>query len=68
LNSAGVAAFPRFVRERIPRLSYRSIRGSPKCGKTLLSPNQVIADIRSPSSVRANNAYGRAMSVWGEGR
>jgi hypothetical protein len=67
-HSAGVAAFPRRVRERIPRLSYRSIRGSPKCGKTLLSPNQEIADIPSPSSVRTNNAYGRVMSVWGTGR
>ena len=32
--------------------SYRSIRGSPKCGKALLPPNQVIADICWPSRVR----------------
>src|SRR5687768_10035380 len=42
-------AFPRLIRERVARLSYRSARGSPKWGKTLVSPNQVIAEIRSPS-------------------
>ena len=47
---------------------YRRIRGSPKCGKTLLSPNQVIAEIRSPSSVRTSSAYGRAISVCGLGK
>jgi hypothetical protein len=46
---------------------YRRILGNPKCGKTLLSPNQVIADIRSLSSVRTSIACGRAMSVWGWG-
>jgi threonine dehydrogenase-like Zn-dependent dehydrogenase len=35
---------------------HRRIRGNPKFGKTLLSPNQVIADIRSPSSVRTSIA------------
>ena len=49
-------------------LSYRSVRGSPSCGKTLVSPNQVIADIRSPSSVRTNNAYARAISACALGR
>ena len=32
LNSAGAAAFPRLIRERITGLSYRRIRGSPKSG------------------------------------
>ena len=68
LNSADVEAFPRLIRERVARLSYRSVRGSPKCGKTLVSPNQVIADIRSPSSVRTNNAYARAISACALGR
>jgi hypothetical protein len=35
-------------------LSYRSIRGSPKCGKVLLPPNQVIAAICRPSRVRTS--------------
>ena len=48
--------------------SYRSIRGSPKCGKTLVSVNQVIADIRWPSSVRTTNEDARAMSVCAAGR
>ena len=61
-------AFPRLIRERVARLSYRSVRGSPKWGKTLVSPNQVIADIRSPSSVRTNNAYARAISDCASGR
>jgi hypothetical protein len=64
----GATAFPRLTCERIARLSYRRILGNPKCGKTLLSPNQVIADIRSLSSVRTSIAYGRAMSVWGVGK
>jgi hypothetical protein len=68
LNSARVEAFPRLIRERVARLSYRSIRGSPNCGKTLVSPNQVIVDIRSPSSVRTNNAYARAISACASGR
>ena len=38
----------------LPRGRYRRMRGRPKCGKTLLSPNQVIAEIRSPSSVRTS--------------
>jgi hypothetical protein len=54
--------------ERLARLAYRSIRGSPKCGKTLLSANHVMAEILSRSSVRTNNAYGRATSVCREGR
>ncbi len=49
-------------------LSYRSVRGSPKCGKTLLSANQVIAEICTPSSVRTSSPYGRAIAVWGTGR
>lgn len=43
--SGGVAGDPRLIRERIARLSYRSIRGRPNCGKTLLSANHVIAEI-----------------------
>jgi hypothetical protein len=31
--------------ERIARLSYRSIRGRPNWGRTLLSANHVIAEI-----------------------
>lgn len=50
------------------RASYRRIRGSPKCGKTLLSENQVSAEIWSPSSVRTSSPYGRAISVWGDGK
>jgi hypothetical protein len=50
------------------RESYRRVRGSPNCGKTLLPPNHVIADIRSPSSVSTNSAYARAISVWGLGK
>ena len=50
------------------RFSYRSIRGSPKCGKALLPPNQVIAEIRSPSRVRTSIPYSRAISVWGVGK
>jgi hypothetical protein len=68
LNSLRVEAFPRVISERVARLSYRSVRGSPNWGKTLLSANQVIADIRSPSSVRTNSPRGRAMSVLGMGR
>lgn len=49
-------------------LPYRRIRGNPKCGKTPLSPNQVSADIPSPSSVSTSNAYGRAISVRGLGK
>ena len=47
---------------------YRSVRGSPNCGKTLVSANQVIAEIRSPSSVRTNSRAARAMAVSGTGR
>ena len=43
--------------------SYRRIRGSPKCGNTPLPPNQVIAEIPSPSSVSTSIADGRATSV-----
>jgi hypothetical protein len=43
--SAWTITDPRLIRERIPRLSYRSIRGRPNCGKTLLSANHVIAEI-----------------------
>src|SRR5262245_42233070 len=70
----GVAAFVGIYLSPAPNnsapvyASYRSIRGNPNCGNTLLSANHVIADIRSPSSVRTNNAYGRAMSVLGMGR
>ena len=45
----------------------RNVRGRPNCGKTLLSPNQVIADIRSLSGVRTSMAHGLAMSVLGGG-
>jgi hypothetical protein len=41
----GAAGDLRLIRERIARLSYRSIRGRPKWGKTLLSANHVIAEI-----------------------
>jgi hypothetical protein len=68
LNSPRVEAFPRLIRERVARLSYLSVRGSPNWGKTLVSPNQVIADIRSPSSVRMNNANARAISACASGR
>jgi hypothetical protein len=64
----GVEAFPGLIHERVARPSYRSVRGSPNWGKTRLSANQVIADIRSPSSVRTNSPRGRAMSVLGMGR
>jgi len=43
--SPGVPGDPRLIRERIARRSYRSIRGRPNCGKTLLSANHVIAEI-----------------------
>jgi hypothetical protein len=49
LHSRGVAAFTRLIRERVARLSYRSVRGSPKWGKTLVSVNGVglvVADSR----------------------
>ena len=46
----------------------RSERGSPNCGKTRESANHVIAEIRSPASVRTMNPYGRAIAVCGEGR
>ena len=59
----GVAAAPTFIRDRIAAFPTRRIRGKPKCGKTLLPPNQLIADIRSPASVRTSKAYGRAISV-----
>jgi hypothetical protein len=45
--------------------SYRSVRGSPKCGKALLPPNQVIAEICRPSRVRTIIPYSRAISVRG---
>jgi hypothetical protein len=63
LMSRGVAAFPRLIRERIAGLSYRSIRGRPNCGKTLLSANHVMAEIWSPARVSTNSAYARATSV-----
>ena len=47
---------------------YRSVRGSPNWGKMLVSANHVIAEIRSPSSVRTNSPRGRATSVWWTGR
>ena len=50
------------------RFSYRSIRGSPKCGKALLPPNQVIAEICWPSRVTTIIPYSRAISVWGGGK
>ena len=64
---AGVAAFPRLTRERVARLFYRRILGSPKCGKRLLSPSHVIADIRSLCRVRTSTACGLAISVLGVG-
>ena len=36
----------------------RTVRGSPKCGKTLVSANQVIAATASPSSVSTNSREG----------
>src|SRR5687768_1201433 len=45
LHAGGRRGFPRLIHERIPRLTYRNIRGSPKCGKRLVSGNQVSADI-----------------------
>jgi hypothetical protein len=68
LNSRGVGSFPSLIRERIARLSYRSIRGRPNCGKTLLSANHVMAEMWSPSSVRTSRPYGRAIAVWGLGK
>ena len=50
-----VAGDPRLIRERIARVAYRSCRRSPNCGKTLLSANQVIAEIRPRRSVRTNS-------------
>ena len=67
LHARGRRGFPRLIHERIPRLSYRSIRGSPKCGKRLVSGNQVSADIRSPSSVRTASERARAISVCADG-
>ena len=46
----------------------RSVRGSPKCGKTLLSANQVISAMPSSARVSTTSPYGRAMSVWGDGK
>jgi hypothetical protein len=68
VSSTGVAGFPGLIRERVAGLCYRSIRGSPKSGKTLLSANQVIVEIWSPSSVRTSSPYGRAISVCGDGK
>ena len=51
-----------------PQPRYRSIRGCPKCGKALLPPNQVIAEICWPSRVRTSIPYSRAISVWGGGK
>ena len=48
-----------------PASSYRSVRGSPNWGKTLVSANQVIADIWSPSSVRTNSPRRpRDVGMW----
>ena len=47
---------------------YRSVRGSPNCGRMLLSANQVMADIWSPSMVRTNSPNARATPVSGTGR
>lgn len=44
------------------------VRGSPKWGNTRLSPNQVIAEIRSPSSVSTISPYGRAIALSASGR
>jgi hypothetical protein len=57
------------TRPRSPALfHYRSIRGSPKCAKALLPPNQVIAEMCWPSRVRTSIPYSRAISVWGGGK
>jgi hypothetical protein len=47
---------------------FRRARGSPKYGKTLLSPNHVIAERRSPSSVSTISPYGRAIAACLSGR
>jgi hypothetical protein len=49
-------------------LSYRSIRGRPNRGNTLLSANQVMAEIRSPSRVSTKSENARATSVSGAER
>jgi hypothetical protein len=67
LITLGVADL-RLPQAATARRSYRSIRGSPKCGKTLLSANHVIAEIRSPSSPRTTRPYGRAISVRASGK
>jgi hypothetical protein len=46
----------------------RSARGSPKDGNTLLSPNHVIAERRSPSRVSTMSPYGRAIAARSSGR
>src|SRR5262245_60832532 len=59
---------------RVPGLephAYRSAgssSGSPKRGNTPLSPNHVMAEIWSPSSVRTMSPYGRAITVSASGR
>jgi len=63
--SREVAGDPRLIRERIALISYRSNRGRPNCGNTLLSANHVIAEIRSPARVSTNSAYARATSASG---
>ena len=44
------------------------VRGSPKCGNTLLSANHVISAMALAASVSTSSPYGRAMSVWGAGK
>ena len=45
-----------------------SVRGSRKWGNTRLSPNQVMAEMRSPSSVSTISPYGRAIAPCASGR
>jgi hypothetical protein len=45
-----------------------SVRGSPKCGNTLLSAKKVISATLLPASVSTRSPYGRPISVCGQGK
>jgi hypothetical protein len=65
---AAERAFTRLTRGRFGRLSYRSIRSRPNCGKTLPSANHVMAEIWPPSRVNTNSENPRATTVPGAER
>src|SRR5262249_1414786 len=44
-----------------------SVRGRPKWGKMLRSPNQVMAEMRSPSSVSTISPWARAIAACASG-